>query len=76
MLLFVVGIVHTGLAYSMYFGAVGALRAQTVAIFSYIDPVVAVVLSATVLREPTGVLEIVGAVLIIGAAIVGELSAS
>ncbi len=72
-LLLLVGIVHTGICYALYFGAVGALKAQTVAIFSYIDPAVAVILSAVVLREDMGALEIVGAVLILGAAVVSEL---
>lgn len=72
-LLVLVGVVHTGIAYALYFGSVGRLPAQTVAIFSYLDPAVAVLLSAFVLDEPMGALEIVGAVLILGAAIVSEL---
>lgn len=72
-LLFLAGVLHTGIAYALYFGSVGALPAQTVAIFSYIDPAVAVLLSALVLREPIGPLEIVGAVLILGAAVMGEV---
>lgn len=72
-LLVLVGVVHTGIAYALYFGSVGALRAQTVAIFSYIDPAVAVLLSALVLREEMGIVEIVGAVLILGSAVVSEM---
>lgn len=72
-LLAVAGILHTGIAYALYFGSVGALPAQTVAIFSYIDPAVAVLLSALVLREPIGALEIVGAILILGAAVIAEV---
>ena len=72
-LLAVAGIVHTGLAYALYFGSVGALPAQTVAIFSYIDPAVAVLLSALVLQEPIGAVEIVGAVLILGSAVIAEV---
>lgn len=73
LLLAVAGIVHTGFAYALYFGSVGALPAQTVAIFSYIDPAFAVLLSALVLREPIGAIEIVGAVLILGSAVVAEI---
>ena len=69
----VVGVFHTGISYAMYFGSVGALPAQTVAIFSYIDPALAVILSAIVLRESIGLPEILGAVLILGSAVVGEL---
>ena len=68
-----VGLVHTGLAYALYFGSMDGLSAQTVALFSYIDPVVAVLLSALLLREPMGAWETVGTVLVIGAAAVSEL---
>ena len=73
LLLFGVGIVHTGVAYLCYFGGMGKLPAQTTAILSYIDPVLAVLLSALVLHEHIGVFGIVGAVLVLGAALVSEL---
>lgn len=72
-LLLVVGIVHTGVAYVLYFGCMDGLRIQTVAILSYIDPVSALLFSALLLREPLSLLNIVGAVLIIGSAIVSEI---
>ena len=74
-LLLVLGIVHTGFAYSLYFGSMQTLPAQTLAILSYLDPVTAVLLSALVLREPLHSYEIIGAVCILGAAIVSELPA-
>jgi drug/metabolite transporter (DMT)-like permease len=52
------------------------LSAQTVAIFSYIDPVVAILLSALFLQEPMTVWGWVGAVLILGSTLVSELSAT
>ena len=72
-LLLVVGIVHTGMAYAMYFGSLMQLKAQTAAILSYIDPVVAVLLSALLLKERMSLLSGLGAVLVLGAAIVSEL---
>ena len=72
-MLLVVGIVHTGVAYACYFGPISVLPAQTVALFSYIDPVGAVILSALVLREPMGLWGIVGAVLVLGSTLVSEL---
>lgn len=71
-MLAVIGVVHTGVAYALYFGSMDGLRAQTVAIFSYLDPIVALVLSAVVLGERMTVYGAVGAVLIIGAAVAGE----
>ncbi len=72
-LLIVVGIVHTGIAYLLYFGSMKGLSAQTVAIFSYIDPVVAIILSAIVLKQPMNIYSVIGAVLILAAALISEL---
>ncbi|MBQ0005477.1 MAG: EamA family transporter [Clostridiales bacterium] len=72
--LMILGIVHTGIAYSIYFRTVQNLDAQTVGIISYVDPVVAVMLSAFLLKEPLTLVIIIGAVLILGATAVSELT--
>ncbi len=72
-LLAVVGVLHTGFAYMLYFGSVQTLPVQTAAMLSYIDPVVAILLSALFLRESMTLLQALGAVLILGAALIGEL---
>lgn len=72
-LLIVAGIVHTGIAYLLYFASVGSLKSHTVAFFSYIDPTLAVILSFTVLGEGFSIFSVIGAVLIIGASIVSEI---
>ena len=72
-LVLVVGIVHTGTAYTLYFGSMDGLRVQTVAILSYIDPVSALLFSAFLLREPLTPLNILGAVMIIGSAMAAEI---
>lgn len=71
-LVLVVGIVHTGIAYVLYFGSMQSLKAQSVAVLSYIDPVFALILSAAVLHESLSPLGLAGAVLIIGSALVSE----
>ena len=71
-LVLLVGVVHTGIAYAFYFGSAKGLNAQTTALMSYIDPVVAILLSALILRERMGLAEIVGAVLVLGATLVSE----
>lgn len=73
LLLLVVAVVHTGVAYALYFGSVSALSAHTLAIFSYIDPIVAILLSALFLHEPLSMTCAVGAVLILGSALISEL---
>ena len=67
-LLLTAGVVHTGIAYILYFSSLPGLPAQTAAIFSYIDPVSALVFSAVFLGERLSIQGIAGAVMIIGAA--------
>ncbi len=67
-----VGIAHTGIAYALYFGSMRHLKAQSIAVMSYIDPVFALLLSAALLHERLTVLGMAGAALIIGSAIVSE----
>ena len=68
-----VGIVHTGIAYALYFGSIERLPARTCALMSYIDPVTAVVLSAVLLHEPMGTAGMIGTIMIIGSAIYSEM---
>ena len=72
-MLLILGVVHTGFAYALYFGSMDGLRAQTVALLSYIDPVTAIVLSALILHEKMTVFGVLGAVLVLGSTIVSEL---
>lgn len=72
-MLLITGIVHTGIAYALYFNSMKDLKAQTVAIFSYIDPAVAILLSAFILKEGMDIYGIIGAVLILGSAMLSEI---
>lgn len=72
-LLIIVGVVHTGVAYTIYFKSLPNVTSQNVAIFAYIDPVVAVILSALVLREQLSFGTVIGAILVIASAIISEL---
>lgn len=71
--LLVLGVVHTGIAFWLYFGALPILPAQTSALLSYIDPVVAIFLSALLLREPMDALCAIGAVLVLGSTVLSEI---
>ena len=72
--LLILGVLHTGIGYIIYFDAVNKLPTQTVGILSYIDPVEAVMLSAFFLKEPISIFTVIGAVMILGAAAVSELT--
>ena len=65
-------IVHTGFAYCLYFSGLANLPVQTVAILGYLEPVVSVLCSVLFLREAMGAAGWIGAVLILGSAILSE----
>ena len=64
--LLIVGLVHTGITYCMYFSSLRELPGQKAAILSYIDPLVAVLISVTVLRENMTLWQALGGMLILG----------
>ena len=72
--LLVVGLLHTGVTYCMYFSSLRELPGQKAAILSYIDPLVAVALSVTVLGETMTASQMVGGGLILGFTLWNELS--
>ena len=72
LIVLLLGVVHTGFAYCLYFSGMGSLPVQTVAILGYLEPVVSVLCSAFFLREPMNAAGWSGAVLIIGAAVLSE----
>ena len=69
-LVLTVGILHTGIAYTMYFGSMKSLSAQSTALISYVDPVSALILSNFLLNENIGLLGWLGATAIIISAII------
>lgn len=66
----IIGVVHTGIAYWMYFSSIQKISGQTIAIYSYIDPAFAILLSMFLLDEPMNAWGIAGAVLILGSALI------
>lgn len=69
----VLGLVNTGIGCYLYFSSIGQLPVQTVAVCGYLEPLSAVVFAALLLGESMTGLQIVGAVCIIGGAMIGEL---
>lgn len=72
--LLVVGLFHTGVTYCLYFSALKDLPGQKAAILSYIDPLVAVLVSVVLLNEGMSYLQIIGGLLILGFTLWNELS--
>jgi RarD protein len=71
--LITLGIVHTGLAYLLYFTAIRKLKGQTIAVFSYTDPISAIIMSGIFLQEQLTLLQVFGGVLILGATFLSEI---
>lgn len=72
--LLVVGLIHTGVTYCMYFSSLKELPGQKAAILSYIDPLVAVLVSVTILGESMNLMQIIGGALILGFTLWNEVS--
>ena len=72
--LLIVGLVHTGITYCMYFASLKELPGQKAAILSYIDPLVAVVISVTILGEAMTLWQGIGGALILGFTLWNEIS--
>lgn len=71
--LLIVGLIHTGVTYCMYFSSLKELPGQKAAILSYIDPLVAVLISVTVLGETMTLWQVIGGGLILGFTLWNEL---
>ncbi len=69
----VLGILNTGIGCYLYFSPLAKLPVQTVAVCGYLEPLSAVVFAALLLHEKMSFLQIIGAVCIIGGAMIGEL---
>lgn len=72
--LLIIGLIHTGVTYCMYFSSLKELPGQKAAILSYIDPLVAVLISVTVLNETMSVSQVIGGVLILGFTLINEIT--
>ena len=70
--LLIVGLIHTGITYCLYFSSLKELSGQEAAILSYVDPLMAVVISVAILGESISLPQIIGGILILGFAIWNE----
>ena len=72
--LLIVGFIHTGVTYCMYFSSLKELPGQKAAILSYIDPLVAVIISVTILGEKMTLWQVIGGILILGFTLWNEMT--
>ena len=72
--LLIVGLIHTGITYCLYFSSLKEMPGQKAAILSYIDPLVAVLISVTILKETMTLPQIIGGILILGFTLYNEIA--
>ncbi len=72
--LLIIGIIHTGLAYCLYFSSLKELSGQKVSILSYIDPLVAILVSYFLLSENISIPQLIGGILIIFFTLFNEIT--
>jgi drug/metabolite transporter (DMT)-like permease len=68
----ILGIVHTGFAYFLYFTSLQELKGQTIAVLSYIDPISAVIIAAIFLGEGMTLIQMIGGLLVLGSTFLSE----
>jgi RarD protein len=72
LIVLMLGAIHTGLAYCLYFSGMASLDVQTIAILGYLEPVVSLLCSTILLNEPLSLYGWIGAALIIFSAFMSE----
>jgi RarD protein len=73
-LLLIVSVIHTGIAYILYFSAIKNLKGQTIAVLCYIDPISAIIMSNIFLGEQLTFIQVLGGILILGATFFNEFN--
>lgn len=70
----ILGIIHTGLGFYLFFYGMKGLRGQSIAALSYIDPITSLFTSFIIFGENMTVFQIIGAVLLLGSTFISEIS--
>ena len=74
--LLIVGIIHTGITYCLYFTSLKEIPGQQASILSYIDPLVAILISVVILEETMTIAQIIGGSLILIFTLINEINIS
>ncbi|MGG0451781.1 DMT family transporter [Priestia megaterium] len=68
----ILGIINTGIGFWLFFSGMEKLRGQSIAMLSYVDPFVAILISALILREQMTIIQMLGGLLLLGSTFVSE----
>ncbi|GGF96052.1 transporter [Paenibacillus albidus] len=73
-LILILGILHAGVGFYLFFSGMKGLNGQSIAILSYVDPLTSLLISALVIGESMTVFQIFGAILLLGSTFISEVS--
>ncbi|KEQ22259.1 DMT family transporter [Paenibacillus tyrfis] len=73
-LILILGVLHTGVGFYLFFSGMRGLEGQSIAVLSYIDPVASLLISAFVIGERMTFVQMLGAVLLLGSTFISEAS--
>ena len=73
-LILILGILHTGVGFYLFFSGMRGLNGQSIAVLSYIDPVTSLLISALVIGERMTLIQMFGAILLLGSTFISEAS--
>ncbi|MDQ6599003.1 EamA/RhaT family transporter [Bacillus salipaludis] len=69
----ILGIINTGIGFWLFFSGMEGLKGQSIAMLSYVDPFVAILISAIILQEQMTIVQVLGGVLLLGSTFVSEI---
>lgn len=69
----ILGIINTGIGFWLFFSGMEKLKGQSIAMLSYVDPFVAILISAIILQEQMTIVQMLGGVLLLGSTFVSEI---
>lgn len=71
--IFILGVINTGIGFWLFFSGMEKLKGQSIAMLSYVDPFVAILISAMILQEQMTFIQILGGTLLLGSTFVSEI---
>ncbi len=71
--IFILGIFNTGIGFWLFFSGMEKLKGQSIAMLSYVDPFVAILISALVLQEQMTMLQMLGGALLLASTFMSEI---
>ncbi|OIK15878.1 transporter [Bacillus sp. MUM 116] len=68
----ILGMVHTGIGFLLFFSGMQKLKGQSIAALSYVDPITSLLISAIILQEQMTFVQMLGGALLLGSTFVSE----